>query len=92
MSWASDFPRLTPQNHRVTSLDTPEYNYVAWATVQMRTAWSASRSPRRLPRQESAPGRDDLQLVFPQFDVSRLRLAPNANTLDLHATRPERAT
>jgi hypothetical protein len=31
MSWAGDFPRLTPHNHRITSPATAMYNCVAWA-------------------------------------------------------------
>jgi hypothetical protein len=39
MNWASDFPRLTPGNHRVTSPATPAYNCVAWAAEDTEHWW-----------------------------------------------------
>ena len=34
-----DFPRLTPQNHRVTSPASVEYNWVAWAAGDAENWW-----------------------------------------------------
>jgi hypothetical protein len=34
-----DFPRLTPQNHRVTSPATPDYNCIAWSADDTRHWW-----------------------------------------------------
>jgi len=28
---SDDFPRLTPENHRITSPADPEYNCIAWS-------------------------------------------------------------
>ncbi len=39
MSWSDDFPRLTPQNHRITSLAGPDYNCVAWAAGDVEHWW-----------------------------------------------------
>jgi hypothetical protein len=39
MSWAGDFPRLTPRNHRVASLATAIYNCVAWAAEDVEHWW-----------------------------------------------------
>jgi hypothetical protein len=39
MSWAADFPRLTPHNHRVTSPATEIYNCVAWAAEDVEHWW-----------------------------------------------------
>lgn len=33
------FPRLTPQNHRVTSPASPDYNCIAWAAGQTSHWW-----------------------------------------------------
>jgi hypothetical protein len=41
MSWASDFPRLTPRNHRVTSPATAIYNFVAWAADDVEDVYLA---------------------------------------------------
>ncbi len=41
MSWASDFPRLTPGNHRITSPATTDYNCVAWAAGDTENWWQA---------------------------------------------------
>src|SRR4051812_45698167 len=35
----SDFPRLTPNNHRVTSPETIDYNCVAWAAGDTKNWW-----------------------------------------------------
>jgi hypothetical protein len=35
----TDFPRLTPKNHRVTSPAAAEYNCVAWAAEDTRHWW-----------------------------------------------------
>jgi len=35
---SNDFPRLTADNHRITSAATPEYNCIAW-TVHDTTRW-----------------------------------------------------
>ena len=34
-----DFPQLTPQNHRVTSPETEEYNCIAWAAGEQDRFW-----------------------------------------------------
>jgi hypothetical protein len=34
-----EFPRLTPDNHRVTSPATPDYNCVAWAAEDSEHWW-----------------------------------------------------
>jgi hypothetical protein len=39
MSWADDFPRLTAQNHRITSPATPDYNCIAWAAGDVERWW-----------------------------------------------------
>lgn len=39
MSFQSDFPRLTPQNHHVTSPETQDYNCVAWAMGDTEHWW-----------------------------------------------------
>jgi hypothetical protein len=39
MSWAGDFPRLTPRNHRVTSPATAIYNCIAWAVEDVEHWW-----------------------------------------------------
>ena len=39
MSWADDFPRLTAQNHRITSPATRDYNCVAWAAGDVERWW-----------------------------------------------------
>jgi hypothetical protein len=33
------FPRLTPDNHRVTSVATPDYNCIAWAVGDTENWW-----------------------------------------------------
>jgi hypothetical protein len=35
----SDFPRLTKQNHQVTSPSTPDYNCIAWAAGDIEHWW-----------------------------------------------------
>ena len=39
MSWSHDFPRLTAQNHRITSPATPKYNCIAWAAEDVEHWW-----------------------------------------------------
>jgi hypothetical protein len=39
MSWSSDFPRLTPANHLITSPATATYNCVAWAAGDTEHWW-----------------------------------------------------
>ncbi len=39
MIQSSDFPRLTPHNHRVTSPETTDYNCVAWAAGDAEHWW-----------------------------------------------------
>jgi hypothetical protein len=34
-----DFPRLTPQNHRITSPASPDYNCIAWAANDTTRWW-----------------------------------------------------
>jgi hypothetical protein len=34
-----DFPRLTPENHRITSPSTPDYNCIAWSADDTRRWW-----------------------------------------------------
>lgn len=34
-----DFPRLTPQNHRITSPETIDYNCIAWSAGDMGHWW-----------------------------------------------------
>jgi len=43
MSWAGDFPRLTPRNHRVTSPATAEYNCIAWAAEDVEHWWQPGK-------------------------------------------------
>jgi len=42
MSWSDDFPRLTAQNHRITSPATQGYNCVAWAAGDVEHWWQAA--------------------------------------------------
>ena len=35
----SDFPRLTEQNHRITSPATPDYNCIAWSVGEIEHWW-----------------------------------------------------
>lgn len=39
MTSAYDFPRLTPDNHRVTSPATAAYNCIAWTAGDTRRWW-----------------------------------------------------
>lgn len=39
MNWVEDFPRLTPDNHRITSPATTVYNCVAWAAEDVEHWW-----------------------------------------------------
>ena len=39
MSWSEDFPRLTAQNHRITSPASATYNCVAWAADDVERWW-----------------------------------------------------
>jgi len=39
MSWQDDFPRLTSNNHRITSSATPDYNCIAWAAEDVAHWW-----------------------------------------------------
>lgn len=39
MTADADFPRLTPDNHRVTSPATVDYNCIAWAAEDMDNWW-----------------------------------------------------
>jgi hypothetical protein len=39
MTEPSDFPRLTPDNHRVTSPATIDYNCIAWAAEDTENWW-----------------------------------------------------
>ena len=39
MNASEDFPRLTNENHRVTSPATPDYNCIAWAAMDMLHWW-----------------------------------------------------
>jgi hypothetical protein len=44
MTLPSDlFPRLTPDNHRITSPATPDYNCVAWAAEDTEHWWQPGR-------------------------------------------------
>jgi hypothetical protein len=43
MIGSSEFPRLTPDNHRITSPATPDYNCVAWATGDTEHWWQPGR-------------------------------------------------
>ena len=36
---SDDFPRLTEQNHRVTSAATPDYNCIAWSAGDVEHWW-----------------------------------------------------
>lgn len=36
---SNDFPRLTPNNHRITSPASPDYNCVAWAAGDTQHWW-----------------------------------------------------
>jgi len=37
------FPNLTPQNHRVTSPASPDYNCIAWALEDVENWWQPGR-------------------------------------------------
>lgn len=37
------FPRLTPDNHRITSPATPDYNCIAWAAHDAERWWEPGR-------------------------------------------------
>lgn len=39
MIGSKEFPRLTKENHRVTSPATPNYNCIAWATHDNEHWW-----------------------------------------------------
>lgn len=43
MSWSIDFPRLTAQNHRITSPATANYNCVAWAAGDVEHWWQPGK-------------------------------------------------
>jgi hypothetical protein len=45
----------------------------------------------RVRQRRSLLGWDQIELILSQFNVFRLRLAPNKNAVDLGAPRPERA-
>src|SRR6266511_1547060 len=68
-------PRAVP-----ASVDRPTQSGPADAPL------SPPLSPGRL-----ALGWDSDQLIFAQFDVSRLRLPSDADAVDLHTARPQRA-
>jgi hypothetical protein len=37
------FPRLTPDNHRITSPATPDYNCIAWSAYDSKRWWEPGR-------------------------------------------------
>jgi hypothetical protein len=58
MSWSSDFPRLRPDNHRVTSPATLEYNCIAWAVEDTEHWWEPGRYwlPENWPKDDCGVG------------------------------------
>jgi hypothetical protein len=49
------FPRLTPDNHRITSPATPDYNCVAWAAEDTEHWWQPGKYwlPRDWPEEDA---------------------------------------
>jgi len=39
MTFGAEFPRLTPQNHRLSSQPTPQYNCIAWTAGDTEHWW-----------------------------------------------------
>lgn len=55
---SSEFPRLSPDNHEVTSPSTPRYNCIAWAAGDQRRWWwpdpdEVAYWPDSAPRRET---------------------------------------
>ncbi len=60
-----DFPRLTPQNHRVTSPTTQDYNCIAWAAGDTTRWWQ----PAVYWPIAVAPTAGDIQTLVPAYQA-----------------------
>jgi hypothetical protein len=79
-------PRIFGGDERVKEFLTVVVMPLPLSRTEPAKAWRTASGPAK-----SGFVRDDFQLVLAYLNVSRLRLAPNTDAVDLRAARPKRA-